>query len=489
MKTAARKIALALAALALAGCSLDSFQGAPAANCSVWERAQGDAGSLSCEPRSFQTPGGFVGDGDARVLELNIDANDRGVAAWPSVGDDGVTRIVVAEEQAPGQWKLREPGLALEGNGDMADISAGPDGSAAVAWRQTVAEGGRVFLSERDPQGVWRDPASMDDRMSFLPHAYEPRFAVRSSGETLLVWNQWISENFGVALARRASFGAPWEKPKSPEDVLSAKVFYSNAPRIAMNETGDALVTWYQSSGGPLMVRASERFGAEGSFSHPGPDDVISAGNFMGGGAVDSHPIANPMPAVAPNGEAAIAWTQEDGRGAIAVYLALRDASGVWAKPTDLDDTFSRPVGIARCARPVFGPGGELYVVWYQNEGIGDRVWAARRDASGKWVDGGQSPQLLSTEHLPAMTPSIAVGKDGAVLVVWVEKDGEQWRVAARRTGPSEPWGPHIVLSSESAGSAVYVAAAVSKKSGRALAGWTQGNTSDNKKVFIAHAE
>lgn len=372
----------------------------------------------------------------------------------------------------------------------MADVITGPDASAVVAWRQTVAEGGRVFVSERSSEGQWRDPANMEERISFLPHAYEPRFAARSSGETLLVWNQWISENFGVAVAKRPSSDAPWQKPQSPEDVLSPKVFFSNAPRISMNENGDALVVWYQSSGGPLMVRASERFGAEGSFSHPGPDDVISPGNFMGGGAVDSHNIANPMPAVGPSGEAAIAWTQEDGKGAVAVYLALRNSSGVWNKPMGLENTFSRAVGIARCVQVAYGPGGELYLVWFQNEGIGDRVWAARRDASGTWVESGRDPVLLSSENMPAMTPALAVGKDGAALVAWVEKDlaSEHWRVSARRTGPSEAWGPLFVLSPEDAGSAVNVAVALSKQSGRAVVGWTQGDVK-TKGVYFATVE
>lgn len=472
-----------------AGCSLNPIEGAVDGHCSVWDKTRGENSYLPCEPRPFEIPqiSDGMGDGDARVLELKFDIHDRIVAAWPSVKGDK-TNIVIAEEQEGHTWALREPGAQLQGNGDMADVITGPDGSAMVAWRQTVLEGGRVFLSERDAQGKWRDPATMDEHISFLPHAYEPRFAARSSGETLLVWNQWISENFGVAVGRKASPDASWQWPKDSGDVLSAKVFYSNAPRISMNEQGDALIVWYQSSGGPLMVRGSERFGPDGTFSHPGPDDVISPGNFMGGGAVDSHTIANPMPAVAPNGEAAVAWTQEDSHGAIAVYLALRNSSGVWNKPMGLEHTFSKAVGIARCVQVAYGPGGELYIVWFQNEGDGDRVYAARRAASGEWLESGRDPVLLSSEHMLAMVPAISVGKDGAALVAWIEKAGDDWRVAARRTGPGEAWGPLQVISPENAKSAVNVAVSVSKQSGRAVVGFTQGDDF-NKKVFMAYVE
>jgi hypothetical protein len=485
-----------LAALALtSGCALDPLTSSPPETCSearrlpsglccpAWSRAS--AGG-SCDARKFSrsTSSDAVGEGGvARVIELAIDASGQGIAAWQHVDGTGA-RAAVAEEQPGGAWSLRTPGDALPGSGTSLDIAAGPDGSAIVAWKQTEGESGMIFASARSSEGAWADPADLADRVSFLPTAYEPRLATRSSGETLLVWNQRTSSGYGVALARRASSGAPWELPNAADDVLSPPLFFSNAPQIAVNERGDALVTWYQSTGGPLLVRASERFGDGGSFSRPGPDDILSAP----GAPVDSHPIANPIPAVGPSGEAAIIWTQEDGAGAIPVYLATRSPDGVWQKPADLTDSFSTPAGIARCPQIAFGPGGELYVVWYQDQGDGDRVYAARRSPAGEWLETGRSPAMLSTAGAVAFTPALAVGSGGAALVVWIEQAGDRSRAAARRTGSGEAWGPLEVLSPDDAGDATSPAAVIAGPSERALVAWSQGDLTSSP-VFFATVE
>src|SRR4051812_38671537 len=100
------------------------------------------------------------------------------------------------------------------------------------------------------------------------------------------------------------------------------------------------------------MVYASERATADGEFSRPGKDDFLSAA----GAPVDSHPVANPRPALSESGEAAVVWTQEDGKGNTPVFLATRSNQGVWTRPIGLDDSFSPAVGTARCAQLAFGP-------------------------------------------------------------------------------------------------------------------------------------
>jgi hypothetical protein len=477
-----RHLAL-VAALALSGCALDPFSSASPQDCSearrlpsglccpAWSRA---SAAGSCQDREFSLPTSSkaVGEGGAaRVIELSIDASGRGIAAWQHV--EGLTaRAAIAEEDPSGAWTLRFPGAALPGTGTMLDVTAGPDGSAVVAWKQTEGESGMILTSERSPSGAWTDPSDLAARVSFLPTAYAPRLTTRSSGETLFVWNQRTSTGYGVALARRTASDAPWELPSSGDDVLSPLLFFSNAPQIAVNERGDALATWYQSTGGPLLVRASERFGEGGSFSRPGPDDIVSPP----GAPVDSHPIANPFPAVGPSGEAVIVWTQENGAGAIPVYLATRSPDGVWQKPPSLNDSFSAPAGIARCPQAAFGPAGELYVVWYQDQGDGDRVYAARRSPSGAWLEAGKSPGMLSTAGETALTPALAVGPGGAALVAWTERSGDGFRLAARRTGAGEAWGSLEVLSLPEAGDVTSPAAIIAGPSERALVAWAQGD-------------
>jgi hypothetical protein len=291
-----------------------------------------------------------------------------------------------------------------------------------------------------------------------------------------------MSTGYGVALARRAPGSLVWEMPSDPDDVLSPKIFYSNAPQIAVGARGDALIAWYQSGGKELMVRASERTGPSGVFSHPSVDDIISAT----GGPIDSHPIANPTPAVGPRGEAAIVWTQENAKGAVPVYIATRDESGAWTRPINLDDTFSRPYGTARCARPAFDPQGGLYVTWYQDEGSGDHAYVARRAPSGEWIDSGRSPILLSSDGWQGYTPALAVDADGAVLAVWAEAFNGAWRIGARRTGPDLGWGPVEILSPEAPGVVTGLGVAAGGPTSRFVVGWTFGAFAKERAYFSA---
>src|SRR5207248_279078 len=159
-------------------------------------------------------------------------------------------------------------------------------GAAMVAWMQYVGDASAVYVSERNPRGAWTDPRGASDAFSFPPRAYEPRLAIGRDGETLLVWNQWRGERYGVALATREVPGANWTRPSSANDVLSPPVFFSNGPQIALGPRGDAVATWYQSLGGPLRVLVSERRGRHGSFLHADPTRALSAADA----SVDSNP-------------------------------------------------------------------------------------------------------------------------------------------------------------------------------------------------------
>lgn len=472
-RSLARITAPALAlAVAASGCALDPLE----KGCPPWTRA--GEGGAACAPRIFVTPAASdaVGEPGGRDIDLAVDALGRGIAAW-SLTTASTSRAIVAEELTPGAWEIREPSAGLPGLADMFDIAIEPDGAAIVAFRQYVKEEGSVLLSRRDASGAWSDPGDLAARISFAPTAYEPRMAVHPSGEVLLVWNQWMSTGYGVALARRAPGSEAWQRPADPDDVLSPKILFSNAPQITVSPAGHALVTWYQSGGGPLMVRASERFGPEGAFSRPSVDEILSAP----GGAVDSHPVANPVPAIGPDGEAVIAWTQENTGGAIPVYLAARDRDRAWTKPSDLKDTFSRPEGEARCPQVAFDKEGELYVAWYEEKDGEHRAYAARRAKTGEWIDPGSSPFELSSEGARGITPMLAVGADGSVLAAWAESVDGGWRVAARRTSAGAPWGPVEILSPELPGFVSGLAVAAGGPQGRMVVAWTQGKLGEER--------
>jgi hypothetical protein len=466
-----RAAAVAAIAIHLTGCTLDPI-------CPTWSRAESGA----CTERAWTLPkaGDAMGDAWAQDVLVTIDGRGRGLVGYASTPG-----LEVLEESAPGVWSLHRAGGAVGGSLPT-DLVAGADGSAVFVWSVISGSSQTQYMSERDASGAWQEPQSTADAFSFPPTGAQARLATNRGGEWLLTWDQWrAGAHFAVAVADRAGPGAPWKWPANADDVLSMPVFFSNAPVVALNDAGQALITWYQSLGGPLRAFVSERGGPGEPFVKATTESVLSAD----GAPVDSDPVAAVKPAIAADGSAAAAWAQENGKGATIVYLATRDAAGTWTKPSGLDDAFSLPSGYARGVQIAFGPGGDLYVVWYQDAGDGDAVYAARRRPDGTWAEDGRHPIRLSSAGATGLFPRIAIGPAGGVVVVWDEHvAGGPRRIAARRTGPArEPWGPVEILSPATGEDAVLPVVAVGPGD-RAIAAWAQG-PSAAQRVMVARIE
>lgn len=447
--------------------------------CPAWTAPEG----IECVEREWSLPaeGDGLGEAGVRWVDVAVDGHGRATAAWiESATGDG--RVVVAEESQPAAgFSLRSPSSALSGTAVQLDLAAGLDGAAVIGWKQQYpGDEARVFVSEREPDGAWNDPLSEEGSFSLLPTAYEPHPIVFPNGERLVVWNQWMSTGYGVAVARKPPSGE-WQFPDGADDVLSPHVFYSNAPNPAVNARGDALISWYQSDGGALLAYQSERFGYEGSFSRPPVDDYLSVRDTP----VDSHPFANPRPALSERGDAAVVWTQENGKGSVLVYLATRTPDGAWTRPASVDDALSPPLGYARCAQVAFTPSGDLFVVWYQDSGGGNRVLAAHRSPDGEWIEPGDAPTELSSPGAEGIFPVLAIGGEGGLLATWSERRGDDWVIAARRRAQAgTSWGPVEVLSVQNGAGAAQPAAAIGGAGDRAVVGWTQGAGAGDRAFF-----
>jgi hypothetical protein len=420
------------------------------------------AGNCALRPWVRSSAGTTLGEAGARLSRVAVDGRGAGLVAW-SEDAGGREHVLVGEEVGPGAWAAREPAAALGGSNGGVTIAAGPRGEALVAWVR-ADEPAEIHASVRGDDGVWRDPVP-GEALSRPPGGIEPWAAVAGTGEAIVAFCQRNAVGRGTAIARRRPGGQEWERPRGPDDVVSASILFTNFPKVAANARGDAAVAWFQSNGGPLMAWASARRGTEGAFERLGRGDALSPPEEL---------VDHPWPAVAPDGRVAVVWTQEDGAGAMPLYLATRDAGGPWARPRDLGDALTARAGRARDAQAVFGPKGELYVVWTRVDE--DAIHAARRAPDGRWIEAGTRPARLSSPGKVAFAPALAVGPDGGAIAVWIEAEGKKpGRVVARRTGLDwTVWGPIEPLSPAGAPGVFGPSVAVGPGD-RAIVGWSQG--------------
>lgn len=362
----------------------------------------------------------------AQHVVLDVDAQGACLVAVASAGH-GVERVTVMEERGGALVARDWPG-ALDAVIDMPSVATGPDGAAAVALR-VGADGasGDVLVATRTAGGVWREPARTDI-VSFAPRAYEPRVLFEASGALLVVVNQWSETRmgYGVGISRAPSVDAPLVRPRDADDALSPPLFFSNSPRPALDARGGGIVTWYQSMGGVLRVLFAERADDAVAFTHADPSAALS----LDGTPVDS--AAPPDPAVGADGTAAVAWGQEDGRGGVAVYLALRRGEAAFEVPRSLDERLSVGDGVARGVDAAVGDDGTVLVAWSERGASHERVYLAQIAPGAPRASA--EVRLVSEADLDADSPALAVSPRGEVALAFVERASPPRLVLRRGT-------------------------------------------------------
>ena len=436
--------------------------------CPPWTYARGGA----CEARAWM----LVEDGlGVTAVAPDVAMGDGGaVLVWLEVSQTPALSVVTAEE--PG-WRVRSPSVSFVGAAVAPRVAVGRQGEAIVTWRHVLDEGSYVFRATRDQAGRWLDPVDAGDAASFLPNAYEPVAVIAGDGELIHVWNQWDERGLGIAHERRLPDSNTFMRPAGASDVLSPPVNFSNYPQVTVNTSGDALISWFQATDDQLMTFVSERLGVNGGFTRPNADDYISP---IGA------PVGNPAPAIADDGRAAVAWQQEDGTGTMALYLAERDASGTWATPTSLSDSFTSPADFVANVRASFVR-GHLYLIWQQRDGDDSAVYLAHRAPSGEWLASGSMPLQMSQHG--AFSPQLVTGRDGGVIAAWTEDADGEHQVVSRRSAVDAPgaseverWTTAEVLSPP--GFAGNATIALGTPWDRGIAAWEQGG-----QIFVATLE
>lgn len=408
----ARAIARMAIAVALVGC-------APASPCTPW------AIEGRCELPALAPAQTVSAIEEASAIALAIDARgDLVVAA--SGADGGHARVRVLEERS-GALTPRTWPSDLDVVVDMPALDVGPSGEAAIAVRAgpdgATAD---VLVATRDAAGVWHEP-TRSETTSLPPRAYEPRVAFTPSGALVVVMNQGAASRsgYGVRVCQAASAASPLACPETADDVLSLPTFFSNRPRPALGARGGGVISWYQSLGGPLRAFVSQRASEQEAFAAVTEEDAVSLPDTP----VDSG--APPTSAASADGTGVVAWGQEDGRGGVAVYVAIRRPDGAIERPTSERDRISRGDQPARQVEAAIAEDGTIFVAWAGRTDAHEHVWLARiapgRAAAQARVD------LVSPLEIEASAPALAVSTRGELAIAYVEHGAQSERLWLRR--------------------------------------------------------
>lgn len=352
------------------------------------------------------------------------------------------------------------PGLAASG----AQLEASGTGTLNLAY--VVPDGGvqRVFARYRVPGEAWSVPVAVSTPTAGV---LDWDLAVGPDGTAAVVWTEFDGANEVVTARVRPSGGAPWGAP----EVLSTTGPNARLPRIAVDAAGRVEVAWIRGTGALWAVESRTRPGASGwdantytlgTGTEPSELDVDTAAahtavawvqqistdqrvhGVVRDGGTGTWPAAtaiNPSltsgtdidVAVASDGNAVVAYLQEQTGPTFTVRSSRRPPAGIFAVPGDAvaaGDANSTDIAVA------LGD-SEAAIAWSRLDGLSRRVDAATAPLGGLFG----APVTLSDPNLSARSPRIDLDGAGGLAAIWRETDGATESVVGRTRAPGSLWG------------------------------------------------
>lgn len=361
----------------------------------------------------------------------------------------------IAASPASG-WELPPTTLSPYTSGTWdPSVTLDRDGDALALWTsapEDEAPGQQNVYATAHPAG-----ASWQPRTLVWPGAYavEPTLAGNSSGDAVAAWIGGSSDFAEIVhVAERSGATGAWGGIANFEAADTAQ----SSPQAAINDRGDAIVTWVEwDQTSQPYVRASSRttsgWGAPVTLSDP--DDYSSFGQSP-------------------------AWVALDGSGnAVVMWLAHHTSDSTFHVQESRFDgvTWTPARNVASSAEPIFGlelsgdGKGEAVAAWFL--GGDPLVVQAGVFSSGDWTVSDVSNDVAPTCAQPS---AVSAAGDGSATVAW-QRQSTGGIVTA--TGTAGAWGPATPLYTPPEETAVEAITLRQAASHEPVAVWTTANYDD----------
>ncbi len=282
--------------------------------------------------------------------------------------------------------------------------------------------------------------------------AIAPQIEIGANMDGIIVWSQSDGTRRNI-WARPLQ---PGSTPDGEEMIETEDLGDADAPQVAMDGDGNAIVVWSQSDGSLTNIWAN-RFENDSW----GTAERIESDNSNNGTA--------PQIAISPDGSSAIAvWIQSD-----RIY-ANRFTAGSWGSAAAIDANTGAPTS----PQIVFDGNNNAIAVWAQNNRIYENRYTATWSGAATIDDGNGTATA---------TPQIAVDPDGDdAVVVWAQSDSTRNNIWVNTFDGSVWAGPENIESLDGDASTPDI---TMNAAGAAIAVWSQlADTDGSTSVTITIA-
>ena len=364
------------------------------------------------------------------VLEHDIAINGQGhaVAVWtesPAVGEAAAVWANIFDgEQWLGAQQVSGTTDVLGSVSPQAAINDA--GVIMVTWAQAYEErdgSGALLASYQRVKANYMAASIADDVL--VPGAWlvEPDIVndtyqadgVRPSVEELgdaayiFVWVQEVSGRDHV-LSREWRSQAGWQ---SAQVVNPAATGDASAHHLDMNRDGLGFAVWLQNDGARNNLWVSSYGG--GGWKTPQLLERDDRGSAEW-----------PFVAVGEDGQAAVAWVQRTGGGAMELLVRNFTVESSW---TPAESLSGQGTGVVQNPQIAFDREGNAMALWLNGTALKKlRVSRFQEDSGWRQSNNSTIESFSTTNESPILQ---ALADDGRMLVLWYQYDGERYRLAS----------------------------------------------------------
>ena len=351
------------------------------------------------------------GANDTACPHVTMGPNGNGIAVWAQVTNTAYSILASRYVSGTG-WTVPElletddAGMALNPKVAMDSF-----GNAIAVWEQVTNTKTSILANYYEAGIGWGSAEVIEDDDD--ADAAVPQVAMDPAGNAIVVWEQVTGSMTSILAARYVS-------PTGWTDavILEANDTYdANAPQIAIDPLGNAMVVWHQANGSWTSIMANHYDVAADDWDGPvliedGPENAVK-----------------PQVAIDPWGDAMAVW--EHSGGTYYNIYANRYVSGTgWAASAVLLET--NDTGDATVPQIAIDTQGFAIAVWQHYDLISGyrSIYTAYYNCEGNtWG----APELLETTNYNAYGPLIAFDQDQNAIAIWRQSDGVQDNIYSNR--------------------------------------------------------
>lgn len=342
----------------------------------------------------------------------------------------------------------------------------------------------------------WQAPVQVDNPQAVSSISLEAQLAMNNSGEALAVWT---SKDFPEAdvssryqtWVQQYQVEEDWiEQSREQLNPVASEVDYQYVPQVALNNNGNALVTWNSNhhslnpyeQGDVLASRYTEidAWQYQGMLDVPPP---------YGGDLADYAQVA------LGDDLGVLVWKQNFSGQSRIMARTYHPTEDQWSDAENIEREAVNTDGDASSAYVAINSNNEAMVIWQQRNASGIRVWA-NLYRSGQWqgaqlLDSSAAKSSLELGGFDGIKAKVSINQQGQAVAIWllpkliIGDEGYEWHQTVLAKTYSPKPGEGWIATAQVLGHALAMQSAPDvtlDSQGKVVAVWEQ-----DKALFAAH--